>query len=238
MEKKNTMLLTVIAVATLLVAVVGATFAYYSVVTSNNAETRTVSATTPKLGTVSLTSLENDLYLTVSGDQMANTNAARTTYYHQESANVYVDADSSRWTKLAKLTVANGEDDTTYSCKFDYSISTNGTMTQVTSGEPATRVLSADDAKFKLRYTKISGKNNVTEFTLPYIENYQSITTSIDNPLTGTVNFKITADAVYDIEAQATFNTDREQNLLANKSMATSITFNNLRCYTGSVYPE
>jgi hypothetical protein len=31
MDKKNTMLLTVIAVATLLVAVVGATFAYFSV---------------------------------------------------------------------------------------------------------------------------------------------------------------------------------------------------------------
>ena len=37
MDKKNTVLLTVIAVATLLVAVVGATFAYFSArVTENN----------------------------------------------------------------------------------------------------------------------------------------------------------------------------------------------------------
>ena len=36
MEKKNMVLLTVIAVATLLVAVVGATFAYFSISTTNN----------------------------------------------------------------------------------------------------------------------------------------------------------------------------------------------------------
>lgn len=36
MEKKNMVLLTVIAVATLLVAVVGATFAYFSITTTNN----------------------------------------------------------------------------------------------------------------------------------------------------------------------------------------------------------
>ena len=52
MEKKNTMLLTVIAVATLLVAVVGATFAYYSVTSENTSASRTVTTTTPKFGSV------------------------------------------------------------------------------------------------------------------------------------------------------------------------------------------
>lgn len=50
MEKKNTILLTVIAVATLLVAVVGATFAYFTAsVTNDNSETNKANVTTTKL---------------------------------------------------------------------------------------------------------------------------------------------------------------------------------------------
>ncbi len=50
MEKKNTILLTVIAVATLLVAVVGATFAYFTAsVTTNNNENNTTTVKTQTL---------------------------------------------------------------------------------------------------------------------------------------------------------------------------------------------
>lgn len=55
MEKKNTILLTVIAVATLLVAVVGATFAYFTATTTgeNNGTAKTTTAT--NTGSVKLT---------------------------------------------------------------------------------------------------------------------------------------------------------------------------------------
>jgi len=50
MEKKNTILLTVIAIATLLVAVVGATFAYFSATgTTDNTENNTTTVTTNAL---------------------------------------------------------------------------------------------------------------------------------------------------------------------------------------------
>lgn len=50
MEKKNTILLTVIAIATLLVAVVGATFAYFTAtVTTDNTENNTTTVTTQAL---------------------------------------------------------------------------------------------------------------------------------------------------------------------------------------------
>ena len=50
MEKKNTLLLTVIAVAVLLVAVVGATFAYFTA-TSTGSKTQTVKVTTNTINT-------------------------------------------------------------------------------------------------------------------------------------------------------------------------------------------
>lgn len=55
MEKKNTVLLTVIAVATLLVAVVGATFAYFTATTTPDGNGGNTTATTTTVGNVDLT---------------------------------------------------------------------------------------------------------------------------------------------------------------------------------------
>ena len=53
MEKKNMVLLTVIAVATLLVAVVGATFAYFTAQSTTTGNSATTSATTRQLAALS-----------------------------------------------------------------------------------------------------------------------------------------------------------------------------------------
>ena len=58
MEKKNMVLLTVIAVATLLVAVVGATFAYFTATSTTSGNDTTTSATTAQLATLSWTAEE------------------------------------------------------------------------------------------------------------------------------------------------------------------------------------
>ena len=55
MEKKNTILLTVIAVATLLVAVVGATFAYFTATAKPSGNGDTSEATTATMASVKLT---------------------------------------------------------------------------------------------------------------------------------------------------------------------------------------
>ena len=55
MEKKNMVLLTVIAVATLLVAVVGATFAYFTAQSTTDGNKTTTSATTRQLAALSWT---------------------------------------------------------------------------------------------------------------------------------------------------------------------------------------
>lgn len=54
MEKKNTVLLTVIAVATLLVAVVGATFAYFTATTTPSGNGGSADVTTTTVGSVDL----------------------------------------------------------------------------------------------------------------------------------------------------------------------------------------
>ena len=60
MEKKNTILLTVIAVATLLVAVVGATFAYFTATSSSQGDTATSDVTTAQIASLNVTSTASE----------------------------------------------------------------------------------------------------------------------------------------------------------------------------------
>jgi predicted ribosomally synthesized peptide with SipW-like signal peptide len=64
MERKNTVLLTVIAVATLLVAVIGATFAYFTATVSGTAQ-NTVQVTTSSIDTVNTTAAALALNVTL-----------------------------------------------------------------------------------------------------------------------------------------------------------------------------
>ena len=70
MEKKNTLLLTVIAVATLLVAVVGATFAYFGSFTANVNQNTQVSTTTEAAKASTFTSLPGVVTMNVKASEM------------------------------------------------------------------------------------------------------------------------------------------------------------------------
>lgn len=77
MEKKNTLLLTVIAVATLLVAVVGATFAYFGTFTQDTNQNTKVNVTTQAAKTSTFVTGETSIELTVkSADMIKGTDSA------------------------------------------------------------------------------------------------------------------------------------------------------------------
>ena len=80
MDKKNTMLLTVIAVATLLVAVVGATFAFFAIQAtseSNAKATITGSTENANVGSVALTG-NTTLKLNLTAENMSKANPGKT----------------------------------------------------------------------------------------------------------------------------------------------------------------
>ena len=225
MDKKNTMLLTVIAVATLLVAVVGATFAYYSVTTTNQSSTRTVTTTTPPLATVTLTQGSDNLYLNITGDQMADNSTARRTYYHT-TTNVDAVTTASE-TTVATFAVSGADANTTFSCKFDYSVST--------ANAPAD--LAAGDAFITLAVDNASGSTvSFTNFPPSQID----LSTTTSSAVSGTGQLQVTGDTSTIVTALAEFDTDnREQSDIANTTgMVTTVTINNLRCLTGTTYPS
>lgn len=124
MERKNTMLLTVIAVATLLVAVVGATFAYYSVQSGANNSTTAINTTTGKAATVTYTAGTSQLYLNVRAAQMSVDTQG--TYYAQ-ATDIDASSTSTDYT-LGTFTVTGAGDTDVHECTFDWSLQTSGTL--------------------------------------------------------------------------------------------------------------
>ena len=132
MERKNTMLLTVIAVATLLVAVVGATFAYYSVQTGANNSTHAINTTTGKAATVTYSANTTQLYLNVTAAQMAPANV-NTVYYAQTSNTDAVASATVVDYEFGKFEVTGAGANDIHECTFDWSLTTSGTLKQLTS---------------------------------------------------------------------------------------------------------
>ena len=113
MDKKNTMLLTIVAVATLLIAVVGATFAYFSVYSTSQLGATTVDATVESVGTVTLSG-GGSANLTVTAAQMAQSAAPKT--YSLDTVNV------------ASATLTGAGDNETYYCRFSLNVANASTM--------------------------------------------------------------------------------------------------------------
>jgi len=128
MDKKNTMLLTVIAVATLLVAVVGATFAFFALEPSATNTNVSVGATTPVApGTVTLTGMASEgnatpLYLNVTVDQMAQ--SAQNNKYYAMTSQV-TPATSPQLHTLATIE-ADGDNNAKYDCDYKFTVTATG----------------------------------------------------------------------------------------------------------------
>ncbi len=124
------MLLTVIAVATLLVAVVGATFAYFSLTVSGDSVTTQATATTGKLPVITLAQGQNTLGMTVTAEDMDKTSAdssdksmwANTSGAGGGSSSGGVWSATRQNVEIAKLSAVNVDDKVTYTCQFTISI--------------------------------------------------------------------------------------------------------------------
>ena len=120
MEKKNTMLLTVIAVATLLVAVVGATFAYFSLTVEGNATTTKAEITTGKTGIFTASGGKSDLKLKLTATQMSQSVAT------SNAVNYFVDPSSGDGTPKTSVSIGEGgypDDETVYTSIGDLKLS-------------------------------------------------------------------------------------------------------------------
>ena len=116
MEKKKILLPTVIAVVTLIALVVGATYAYFSVATTNNFGTRTVTASAADVGSVALVAGSN-LSMSLTAADMMN----------KGSDTIYYASASGKTTTLttANIATASVTGAGTFTCNYTLTVDDN-----------------------------------------------------------------------------------------------------------------
>ena len=218
MDKKNTMLLTVIAVATLLVAVVGATFAYFTAVNVDNAST-TAATTVEDVGLVSLSSGQA-LHLDVTAEDFSKAAATNggtdgKTYYAQPAPGRAEQAEND---EVLAITVDGGSKDAVYECTFNLAVTTTGTATGTTEFPAVVE----EDLVLTLGGS-FSGLNG----------NYDMATTA-NRTLSKTVKVYLTgADATKNITAEVALrNSTTTQDSLKGANITTTFAATNLVCDT------
>lgn len=206
MENKNTMLLTVVAVATLLVAVVGATFAFF---TADNtiSGTTTVTTTTEKIGAITISNPTTAISMKLTAADMDEASKGSSYWATTTSANHVSTAEHNA---VSRLKVENGETGTTYNCSYTL------TLTKPT-------LVKAGDAAIILTLTgaTISGVTSGEEIDL-----YAAKTSY-------TVNFSQTGNiASKDLVKVAIKynNTTSNQDYLAGQTLTTTLANSNISC--------
>ena len=212
MERKNTMLLTVIAVATLLVAVVGATFAYFTA-TSKGENSTEIKVTTDSLN--STTSTATGINMTITLEQMKEVNKGQ----------VYSDA--------AVLTMASsvGTGGGTYACTYDLTYDPNwggfaGTDKAINTG---------NETEFTLMGTAAATAggtlvtDNFAELDLKGITAKETLVDGATFTIVGTKGTTTESTLTWTVTAKF-YNRDFDQNDLASSTFGGTLAFENVNC--------
>lgn len=210
MDKKNTMLLTVIAVATLLVAVVGATFAYFGVTGGDSSATAAVQGSVESVGTVTLSATNADLELVVSDADMSYANRGKT-YYAATNEKVTVEAGGQAPAAYTIATAtASDETETTYTCTYSLAV------TATNSTAPSSNI-STDEGWVQFGGTMLTAPNKMT--------------LNAANGYNTTGSFDINSGDTKTLTFEAAIkNVETESGVLAGANFDWTFTFNNFSC--------
>lgn len=231
MERKNTTLLTVIAIATLLVAVVGATFAYFTATASDGTSTM-VTVTTQSINSTSATA--GTIYLPVALSDML-----------EGSAGENVVANSASHTMTFSSTA--GKDTESYACTYDL-VYTPGVVF-VKSAKNATE----DNGSGSLNELTLTieaniegtgeitttgtlgsnltsdGSNGISEFDLSLMTKETTLISGIVFTIEGNENSDTTSTISYTTTATF-YNQNYDQNDLAGTTYGGTLTFDIVEC--------
>ena len=223
MDKKNTMLLTVIAVATLLVAVVGATFAFFAVTGENTTGTgATVTSTTDEIGNVAIATTHAEMHIDTTAADFAESLATKEMWAKVgASAPVRSDYNDAETPITAFTLTATGASSVHYVCTVGVSATTTATARTTTT--PATVVsLEADEYFVRLK----AGAADTT------LLNVVSPSTNMTVNKTFTIHLAGKETATIDASAKLVNTTSNQSSHLSNASIQTALAVTSFTCTT------
>ena len=214
-EKRNQKITILIGLITLLVAVLGATYAYFQINTNNESSNTTITGSTPPNSLVTLIPGTDNLHINLSASDMAQANATKEYYATDAEDKSYEDNESDGTKTIAKVELTGGEESLRYSCTAKLTIS------KVSDSEETDTIIDAltpGDMILQFKGNIINEKLDLSELK----EN---------NPKEYTLNFKMAKDKEKNIQAYIKLiNKDEPQNYLANKKLNIDISTSDLKC--------
>jgi hypothetical protein len=188
---KNKIVPLIIGVIAIAVLVIGATFAYYIVNSSNTTTTTAGRLTMKKAGTVSLIQGVENIYLNTTAEQMEEKNTG-TDYYGVDDADD-IPATTPQEHVLATIEATGGDDDTVYQCTMGYSIS----VSQIEgSSNSAYAALNSSDAEIVIDVVPEEDSENSA---LSIIDSYPLRQSNTYLNVTGTSLVRINGNTSLDI---------------------------------------
>ena len=225
MEKKNSLILTVITCVSLLVLVVGATFAYYGISTVNTNNTSAFTVQTSKVGIVTMTRQTQNMHIAVSGADMAYSNIGAKyysisgTYTAPAQGQNFIPSRGTTVTEhnLFTAAVTGGESDALYDCNFTLTVTKSGTMlSSLVSGD--IKLVIGGASTVNTNVTANGTYDLVSDFS-----NNQLVKTVYFHGINGTTAQTLTGHLELN-------NTSLDQRALADKSLSVTIAATGLTC--------
>ncbi len=227
MERKNTILLTVIAVATLLVAVAGATFAYF---TAQNSVEATSTVEVQTSGVSSVTSTATNCSLTIEGTDMLEADA-------NNDGSVYKEATCEIAITGTHPANSSSSEVCTYSMSYTPTTPLTYKSTGATSANKAEVTLSGSASTDEPTYSSLGGTTTLSPIDLYDKSTSQTIvsngTFTYGGPTPGANVENTVSTATWSFSLKF-YNYEFDQNILAGKTFGGTIQVDSFNCVSSA----
>ena len=215
-ENKNKQKVAIlIGLVTLLIAVLGATYAYFQISTNNESSNTTITGKTPPKSLVTLKQGTDNLHLNISASDMSYENRTKE-YYGTDGDEPYVGTEELGTKTIATVELTGGEETTKYSCTAKLTVS------KVTEpdeeADTMIEALQPGDMILQFKGNIINEKLDLSELNPDGSNEYN-------------LSFKLTGNKVENIQAYIKLvNKNENQNYLAGHKLNIDISTSELKC--------
>ncbi len=218
-NKKKQKVAILVGVVTLLLAVLGATYAYFQINTDTESSNTKITGSTPDKSLVTLNQEIDNLHLNISASDMAEENIDNVYYATNVDGKAYEDNETDGTKTIANVTLKGGEATTEYSCTAKLTVS------RVTIPEEE-----ADATKDMIEVLKPG--DMFLQFKGNIISNILDLSMLKETgKIEYNLRFKVTGNTPEKIQAYIKLvNKDEPQNYLAGSKLNIDINTSDLKC--------
>ncbi len=215
-NKKKQKVMILIGVVTLLIAVLGATYAYFQISTNTESSNTNITGSTPAKSLVTLKPGTDNLHLNISAGDMSYENKTKEYYATDAEAKSYEENESDGTKTIASVELTGGEATTKYSCTAKLTVSK--VTEPLEEADTMVEVLQPGDMILQFKGNIISEKLDLSELKTTGSKEYN-------------LKFKVTGNTPEEIQAYIKLvNKEEQQNYLAGKKLNINISTSELKC--------